>query len=222
MNYFVLSATQSENCPISLVEDAILYSDKEQANSSIEPGSLPWYSYKTSGDCELPKNGILVLKSKKTKMSFRNINKNIFVVNEHFKKILQNYINADFLNVNVVSEKLEAIDEKRYFIFRFNNLVNYIDVIDLNKSKYEFSEGDLILEKVQILESINENIFKIKDIDPAQDTFFISEIVKNAIEKIEFNDIKIHIVSTAKWRDSDDFTVMFLEENEVNEYVWPI
>lgn len=222
MNYFVLSATQSENCPISLVEDAILYSDKEQANSSIEPGSLPWYSYKTSGDCELPKNGILVLKSKKTKMSFRNINKNIFVVNEHFKKILQNYINADFLNVNVVSEKLEAIDEKRYFIFRFNNLVNYIDVIDLNKSKYEFSEGDLILEKVQILESINENIFKIKDIDPAQDTFFISEIVKNGIEKIEFNDIKIHNVSTAKWRDSDDFTVMFLEENEVNEYVWPI
>lgn len=222
MNYFVLSATQSENCPISLVEDAILYSDKEQANSSIEPGSLPWYSYKTSGDCELPKNGILVLKSKKTKMSFRNINKNIYVVNEHFKKILQNYINADFLNVNVVSEKLEAIDEKRYFIFRFNNLVNYIDVIDLNKSKYEFSEGDLILEKVQILESINENIFKIKDIDPAQDTFFISEIVKNGIEKIEFNDIKIHNVSTAKWRDSDDFTVMFLEENEVNEYVWPI
>ena len=67
MNYLVLSATQSENCPISLVEDAILYSDKEQANSSIEPGSLPWYSYKTSGDCELPKNGILVLKSKKTK-----------------------------------------------------------------------------------------------------------------------------------------------------------
>ena len=222
MNYFVLSATQSENCPISLVEDAILYSDKEQANSSIEPGSLPWYSYKTSGDCELPKNGILVLKSKKTKMSFRNINKNIYVVNEHFKKILQNYINADFLNVNVVSEKLEAIDEKRYFIFRFNNLVNYSDVIDLNKSKYEFSEGDLILEKVQILESINENIFKIKDIDPAQDTFFISEIVKNGIEKIEFNDIKIHNVSTAKWRDSDDFTVMFLEENEVNEYVWPI
>ena len=52
--------------------------------------------------------------------------------------------------------------------------------------------------------------------------FFISEIVKNGIEKIEFNDIKIHIVSTAKWRDSDDFTVMFLEENEVNEYVWPI
>ncbi len=222
MNYFVLSATQSENCPISLVEDAILYSDKEQANSSIEPGSLPWYSYKTSGDCELPKNGILVLKSKKTKMSFRNINKNIYVVNEHFKKILQNYINADFLNVNVVSEKLEVIDEKGYFIFRFNNLVNYIDVIDLNKSKYEFSEGDLILEKVQILESINENIFKIKDIDPAQDTFFISEIVKNGIEKIEFNDIKIHNVSTAKWRDSDDFTVMFLEENEVNEYVWPI
>lgn len=222
MNYFVLSATQSENCPISLVEDAILYSDKEQANSSIEPGSLPWYSYKTSGDCELPKNGILVLKSKKTKMSFRNINKNIYVVNENFKKILQNYINADFLNVNVVSEKLEAIDEKGYFIFRFNNLVNYIDVIDLNKSKYKFSEGDLILEKVQILESINEKIFKIKDIDPAQDTFFISEIVKNGIEKIEFNDIKIHIVSAAKWRDSDDFTVMFLEENEVNEYVWPI
>lgn len=47
----------------------------------------------------------------------------------------------------MVSEKLEAIDEKRYFIFRFNNLVNYIDVIDLNKSKYEFSEGGFTLEK---------------------------------------------------------------------------
>lgn len=222
MNYFVLSSTQSENCSISLVEDAILYSDKEQANSSVEQGSLPWYSYKTSGDCELPKNGILVLKNKNTKMSFRNINKNIYVVNEHLKIILQNYISADFFNVKIVREKLEPIDENGYFIFRFNNLVNYIDVIDSNKSTYEFSEGDLILEKVQILESINENIFKIKDIDPAQDTFFISEIVKNDIETIELNDIKIYTVSAAKWRDSEDFTVMFLEENEVNEYVWPI
>lgn len=62
MNYSVLSATQSENCPISLVEDAILYSDKEQLIQVY--CILPWYSYKTSGDCELPKNGILVLKSK--------------------------------------------------------------------------------------------------------------------------------------------------------------
>lgn len=222
MNYFVLSATQSENCPISLVEDAILYSDKEQANSSIEPGSLPWYSYKTSGDCELPKNGILVLKSKKTKMSFRNINKNIYVVNEHFKKILQNYINADFLNVNVVSEKLEIIDENEYFIFRFNNLLNYIDVIDTNKSNYQLNEDYLILEKAYLLDSLKENIFKIYDMDSAQDTFFISETVKNEIEKVECNGIRIDDVSTAKWRNSDDFTVMFLEENEVNEYVWPI
>ncbi|HCV3290774.1 TPA: hypothetical protein OV720_003128, partial [Acinetobacter baumannii] len=54
MKYFVLSATQSSLCPISLVDDAVLYMNKEQASQNIECGSLPWYSYKTSKNCDLP------------------------------------------------------------------------------------------------------------------------------------------------------------------------
>ncbi|MFP8818266.1 Imm43 family immunity protein [Acinetobacter johnsonii] len=222
MNYFVLSATQSEVCPISLIEDSILYMNKEQVSSDFEHGSLPWYNYKTSNNCELPKEGVFVLKNKNTKISFRNINKNIYIVSECFKRILQNYISTDFLKVEVVDEKLEIIDENEYFIFRFNNLLNYIDVIDINKSNYQLNEDYLILEKAYLLDSLKENIFKIYDMDSAQDTFFISETVKNEIEKVECNGIRIDDVSTAKWRNSDDFTVMFLEENEVNEYVWPI
>ena len=80
----------------------------------------------------------------------------------------------------------------------------------------------MILEKAYLLEGLNENIFKINDIDSAQDTFFISETFKSEIEKIEHSGIKIDDVSMAKWQDSDDFTFMLLDENEVNEYVWPI
>lgn len=87
---------------------------------------------------------------------------------------------------------------------------------------YKFNEDYLILEKAYLLEGLNENIFKINDIDPAQDTFFISETFKSEIEKIEHSGIKIDDVSMAKWQDSDDFTFMLLDENEVNEYVWPI
>ena len=80
----------------------------------------------------------------------------------------------------------------------------------------------MILEKAYLLEGLNKNIFKINGIDSAQDTFFISETFKSEIEKIEHSGIKIDDVSMAKWRDSDDFTFMLLDENEVNEYVWPI
>ncbi|MDC5511762.1 hypothetical protein NRA54_19365, partial [Acinetobacter baumannii] len=60
MKYFVLSSTQSSLCSISLVDDAVLYMNKEQASQNIEYGSLPWYSYKTSKNCDLPIEGVLI------------------------------------------------------------------------------------------------------------------------------------------------------------------
>ncbi|MCJ1917851.1 hypothetical protein DWA21_15830, partial [Acinetobacter baumannii] len=103
MKYFVLSATQSSLCPISLVDDAVLYMNKEQASQNIECGSLPWYSYKTSKNCDLPIEGVLILKSKKIEISIRNINENIYVVDEIFKNIFGKYINSDFIRVEVLS-----------------------------------------------------------------------------------------------------------------------
>jgi len=222
MNYYVLSAIQSDDSPISLVEDAVLYTNKEEINEELEYGKLPWYSYKTSKICDFPTEGVLVLKNKYKKNFFRNINDNIYVVNYLFKELLKNKINTNFFEIEVVDEGGEKIDENKYFIFRFNFFLDYVNAIDINKSTYKFNEDYLILEKAYLLEGLNENIFKINDIDPAQDTFFISETFKSEIEKIEHSGIKIDDVSMAKWQDSDDFTFMLLDENEVNEYVLPI
>lgn len=41
MNYYVLSAIQSDDSPISLVEDAVLYTNKEEINEELEYGKLP-------------------------------------------------------------------------------------------------------------------------------------------------------------------------------------
>ncbi|HCH8075493.1 TPA: hypothetical protein OMR61_003743, partial [Acinetobacter baumannii] len=55
-----------------------------------------------------------------------------------------------------------------------------------------------------------------------QDTFFISEFVKEEIEKNKYQGINIFDLSLAQWRDSDDFSFMFLSEDELNKFVWPI
>lgn len=222
MNYYVLSAIQSDDSPISLAEDAVLYTNKEEINQELEYGKLPWYSYKTSKIFDFTTEGVLVLKNKYKKICFRNINDNIYVVNYLFKELLKNKINTNFFEIEVVDEEGGKIDENKYFIFRFNIFLDYVDAIDINKSTYKFNEDYLILEKAYLLVVLNESIFKINDIDSAQDTFFISETFKSEIEKIEHSGIRIDDVSMAKWRDSDDFTFMLLDENEVNEYVWPI
>lgn len=221
MNYYVLSAIQDINCPISLVDEAILYANKEQVNSDFEHGFLPWYSYKTSENCELPKNGILVLKNN-IKITFRNISNNIYIVDSRLKNILKNYIEADFIKVDLVNDKLEKISDLEYYLFRFNAFLNYNDVLNVEKSIYRFNEDFLVLEKIYFLNNVTSKIFKIKNIDTAQDTFFINEILKREIESVDYHGIRIINVSMAKWRDSDDFSFMFLGDEEVKEVVWPI
>lgn len=222
MKYFVLSAMQSSFCPISLVDDAVLYMNKEQVSQNIECGSLPWYSYKTSKNCDLPIEGILILKSKKIEISIRNINDNIYVVDEVFKNIFGKYIDSDFIRVEVLSESLEKINNKNYYIFRFNQFFDFTSVLDLNNSSYRLVNDFLVLEKAEFLNDLDVNILKINNIDAAQDTFFISEFVKEEIEKNKYQGINIFDLSLAQWRDSDDFSFMFLSEDEVNKFVWPI
>ncbi|WP_127491315.1 hypothetical protein [Acinetobacter calcoaceticus] len=222
MKYFVLSATQSSLCPISLVDDAILYMNKGQVSQNIEYGSLPWYSYKTSKNCELPTEGVLILKNKKIEISIRNINENIYVVDEVFKNIFGKYIDSDFIRIELLSENLEKINNKNYYIFRFNQIFDFTNVLDLNNSIYRLDNDFLILEKAEFSNGLDVNILKINNIDTAQDTFFISEFVKEEIEKNKYQGINIFDLSLAKWRNSDDFSFMFLGEDEVNKFVWPI
>lgn len=222
MKYFVLSATQSSLCPISLVDDAVLYMNKEQVHKNIECGSLPWYSYKTSKNCDLPIEGVLILKSKKIEISIRNINENIYVVDEVFKNIFGKYINSDFIRVEVLSESLERINNKNYYIFRFNQIFDFKNVLDLNKSTYRLDNDFLVLEKTDFLNNLDVDMLKINNIDTAQDTFFISEFVKEEIKKNTYQGINIFDLSLAQWRDSVDFSFMFLSEDEVNKFVWPI
>jgi hypothetical protein len=222
MKYFVLSATQSSLCPISLVDDAILYMNKGQVSQNIEYGSLPWYSYKTSKNSELPTEGVLILKNKKIEISIRNINENIYVVDEAFKNIFGKYIDSDFIRIELLSENLEKINNKNYYIFRFNQIFDFKNVLDLNKSTYRLDNDFLVLEKADFLNNLDINILKIDNVDSAQDTFFISEFVKEEIEKNKYQGINIFDLSLAQWRDSDDFSFMFLSEDEVNKFVWPI
>ncbi|MEQ1183019.1 hypothetical protein ABLT58_14875, partial [Acinetobacter nosocomialis] len=93
---------------------------------------------------------------------------------------------------------------------------------DLNKSTYRLDNDFLVLEKVEFLNNLDIYILKINNVDSAQDTFFISESVKEEIEKNKYQGINIFDLSLAQWRDSDDFSFMFLSEDEVNKFVWPI
>lgn len=56
--------------------------------------------------------------------------------------------------------------------------------MDLNNSSYRLVNDFLVLEKAEFLNDLDVNVLKINNIDAAQDTFFISEFVKEEIEKI--------------------------------------
>ncbi|KCZ11305.1 hypothetical protein K036_4416, partial [Acinetobacter baumannii 42057_5] len=91
------------------------------------------------------------LKSKKIEISIRNINENIYVVDEIFKNIFGKYINSDFIRVEVLSESLEKINNKNYYIFRFNQIFDFKNVLDLNKSTYRLDNDFLVLEKAELI-----------------------------------------------------------------------
>lgn len=222
MNYYALSAKQDDICPISLAEDAILYMSKAQVASNFEYGYLPWYSYKTSKTCELPAEGVLVLKNKNIEIGIRNIADNIYVVNEVIKTIFEKYVDLSFFKINLLSGELEKINDLNYYIFRFDNFFTFEDVVNISQSTYRVNNDFVVLEKIVFSNSFNKNIIKLNNIDSAQDTFFISEIVKKEIDTIKCKGINIIEVSEARWRDSDDFNFMFLSEVEVSQLVWPI
>jgi hypothetical protein len=222
MKYHVLSATESDTCPVGLVEDAILYMNKEQIRDDFEYGFLPWYCSKKGENFDLPKDGVLLLKRKNIKLSFRRI-ASLYIVDEIMKNILEKYIESDFVQISVLNSKLEKYNDVNYYIFKFNQLLNFDDVADLSKSIYKLDEHNWVfLDKIKILEKIKQNIFKINKIDLAQDTFFINENVKNEIDKVKPIGINIFEVDTAKWRHGDDFSYLFLPIEEVNQLVWPI
>ena len=222
MKYYVLSATESDTCPVGLVEDAILYMNKEQIRDDFEYSFLPWYCSKKEENFDLPKDGVLLLKRKNIKLSFRRI-ASLYIVDEIMKNILEKYIESDFVQISVLNSKLEKYNDVNYYIFKFNQLLNFDDVADLSKSIYKLDEHNWVfLDKIKILEKIKQNIFKINKIDLAQDTFFINENVKNEIDKVKPIGINIFEVDTAKWRHGDDFSYLFLPIEEVNQLVWPI
>ncbi|RDF70966.1 hypothetical protein DWA08_20235, partial [Acinetobacter baumannii] len=92
-----------------------------------------------------------------------------------FKNIFGKYINSDFIRVEVLSESLEKINNKNYYIFRFNQIFDFKNVLDLNKSTYRLDNDFLVLEKAEFLSDLDIDILKIDNMDSAQDTFFISE-----------------------------------------------
>jgi len=224
MTYYVLSATQSEDCPISLVEDGVLYANKEQISDDFKYGYLPWYRYRSKNDkFDLPKNGVLLLKSKNIKLSFRNIVADIYVVNEDMKDILEKYIKSNFIAVHVLNSNLEKYDDLNYYIFRFDYFLNFNEVVNLDESSYIVDEDDwIIVENIKILDGVDESLFKINKIDLVQNTFFINENVKNEIEKIKPIGIKFFEVDRAKWSRTGDFSFLFLSPDEISKLVWAV
>lgn len=88
MKYYVLSSLQSEDHPISLVGNAILFESLEQANTKSDYSYFPWYDIEKCKNCDLPENGVLVLNDIKLKITIRNIKYNLYVANEEIKKYL--------------------------------------------------------------------------------------------------------------------------------------
>lgn len=118
---------------------------------------------------------------------------------------------------------MKEISDSKYYIFRLNVCSNYNEFLNLEQSMFKFSEVFLVLEKIYSSKDFYQNIFNLKDIDPAQDTIFISEKVKIELEKLNNLGFNIYDISLAKWRDPDDFiSSLYLDDEEISELVWPI
>lgn len=223
MKYYALSALQSEVEPISLVEVGTLYENIKQAGDKLEVGYLPWYNFETTSICELPENPIFVLKDKKISVSLRNINGNIYIINDVLKSVFEKYLKVNFISVKIMDETLNEILESKYYIFRLNCALDYKEVLDIDKSRYKLYEDYLVFENINFLSKIESNIFRIIDITSIQDTIFISETVKIEILDKKFDGITAFDVSLAKWQDPEDFlNFLFEGEEAIPLTVWPI
>lgn len=109
------------------------------------------------------------------------------VVSEEFCKMIQKIAENEvqYLPVKVIDRNTKAEDAS-YFVA---NIVNLINAIDLENSKYDIFElGDekiISVEKYALKrrEIVNKHIFRLKD-----DTIpvFVSETLKNVIEENKF------------------------------------
>ncbi len=82
-----------------------------------------------------------------------------------------------------MSESLEKINNKKYYIFRFNQIFDFKNVLDLNKSTYRLDNDFLVLEKVEFLNNLDIDILKINNMDSAQDTFLSVSSLKKKLKK---------------------------------------
>lgn len=223
MNYYVLSSLQTENHPISLVGNAILFENLEKLDIEAEYSYYPWYDIELCDTCELPKNGVLFLEDENLNIFFHRIKYNLYVVNQEIKEIINKYIDCDFLEIDIVNRKKEIISDTKYYIFRLMPYVDYDEFLDLDKSIYKFSDGFLVLEAPRSSKQFDKNIFKIRNIDIGQDTIFINEELKNEFDRLDDTGFNIFDLDIAKWRDPDDFfSSLYLSDEEINELVWPI
>lgn len=83
-----------------------------------------------------------------------------------------------------MSESLEKINNKNYYIFRFNQIFDFKNVLDLNKSTYRLDNDFLVLEKAEFLSDLDIDILKIDNMDSAQDTFLSVSSLKKKLKKI--------------------------------------
>lgn len=226
MNYYVLSSLQTENHPISLVGNAILFENLEKLDIKAEYSYYPWYDIElcdTCDTCELPKNGVLFLEDENLNIFFHRIKYNLYVINQEIKEIINKYIDCDFLEIDIVNRKKEIISDTKYYIFRLMPSVDYDEFLDLDKSIYKFSDGFLVLEAPRSSKQFDKNLFKIRNIDIGQDTIFINEELKNEFDRLDDTGFNIFDLDIAKWRDPYDFfSSLYLSEEEINELVWPI
>ncbi len=75
-------------------------------------------------------------------------------------------------------------NNKKYYIFRFNQIFDFKNVLDLNKSTYRLDNDFLVLEKVEFLNNLDIDILKINNMDSAQDTFLSVSSLKKKLKKI--------------------------------------
>ncbi|MCU7696652.1 hypothetical protein OD757_05380 [Acinetobacter sp. AYS6] len=83
----------------------------------------------------------------------------------------------------MLSGSLEKINNKNYYIFRFNYFFDVTGVLDLKNSSYRLVNDFLVLEKAEFLNNLDIDILKIDNVDSAQDTFLSVSLLKKKLKK---------------------------------------
>ncbi|MEO2216048.1 hypothetical protein ABGV49_03075 [Chromobacterium vaccinii] len=224
MTYYVLSAKQEKNCPLSLAEEKGLY-DRfySEADSTPSVGYFPWYSFDTRDSCKLPKDSVLIVENTFYDFPIRNISSNIYAISESFLSILNDYnLKFEYSPLKVISKNGKKAVNKDYFLIRFP-YTNSQEVIDSSKSEVSFDDGLYSIKKIKIHSKINTPLFLIGDVIHEQRTFFASQEFVQNIKKKSLKGINFFIDSEAKWKNPIEFLdFLFDGEGSIDEQVWPL